>query len=59
MPKNKDTNTLKPNGFRIVVDYNSIKGNSEKCRIYLKSVPAGTRNARMELSEIDYLIEQT
>lgn len=59
MPKNLDSKGLLPNGFRLIVDYNEIIGHpSEKCRLYLRATPAGVRNARPEVSEVDYLIEQ-
>lgn len=59
MPKNLATKTLLPTGFRVVADYNAITANtSEKCRISLRSVPAGVRNARLDVYEVDYLIEK-
>ena len=45
--------------FAVVVDYNELVGNpSDKCRIYLKTCPHGVRNARLQISQVDYLIEQ-
>ena len=58
MPKNIETKTLLPTGFKLVADYNNISNKEEKCKIYLRSVPNGIRNARPEVSEVDYLIEQ-
>lgn len=59
MPKNVETKTLLPTGFKVTADYNSIvKRHSDKCPIYLRSVPAGVRNARLETTEVDYLLEQ-
>ena len=31
---------------------------SEKCNIYLRSVPHGVRNARISVNQVDYLIEE-
>lgn len=58
MPKSPDKKELMPNGFRVVVDYNEILQNpSENCRVHLRAVPNGVRDARLELNEVDYLIE--
>ena len=41
-----------------MADYQEIKQNpSEKCRIYLKDVPAGISRAKLETTMVDYLIE--
>jgi len=59
MPKNMTTKELMPDGFHVVADYNAITTNSsDKCRIYLRSVPGGIRNARLDVNEVDYLIEK-
>ena len=58
MPKNRDTKQLLPTGFRVVADYNSLKDNqSDKCHLILASTPSGVRNARLMVSEVDYLLE--
>ena len=45
--------------FSVVVDYNELITNpSDKCNIYLKSSPHGVRNAQLQISQVDYLIEQ-
>lgn len=45
--------------FMVVVDYNELMQNpSDKCKIYLKTSPHGVRNARLQMSQVDYLIEQ-
>ncbi len=45
--------------FTVVVDYNEIMQHpSDKCNLYLKSSPHGVRNARLQISQVDYLIEQ-
>ena len=49
---------LKPSDFTVVADYNDIINHpTEKCHIYLKSVPRGISRARLEVSMVDYLIE--
>ena len=49
---------LRPQDFTVVVDYNDIKNNpSEKCDIHLKDVPSGISRARLETTQVDYLIE--
>lgn len=45
--------------FSVVVDYNEIASHpSDKCRIHLRTSPHGVRNVRMEIQQVDYLIEQ-
>lgn len=45
--------------FKIVADYNSLTGAvGEKCVIRLVAVSEKVSNARLEVSEVDYLIEQ-
>ena len=49
---------LRPQDFTVVVDYNDIKNNpAEKCDIHLKDVPSGISRARLETTQVDYLIE--
>ena len=49
---------LRPQDFTVVVDYNDIKNNpSEKCDIHLTDVPSGISRARLETTQVDYLIE--
>lgn len=49
---------LRPQDFTVVADYNDIKNNpSEKCDIHLKDVPSGISRARLETTQVDYLIE--
>ena len=49
---------LRPEDFTIVADYNEIKRHpSEKCRITLKNVPPGISRARLDVTLVDYLIE--
>ena len=49
---------LQPTDFTVVADYNEIINHpTEKCHIYLKNVPRGISRARLEISMVDYLIE--
>ena len=51
--------TIRPEGFKVVADYNEMTASpSEKCNIYLRSVPHGVRNARISVNQVDYLIEE-
>ena len=51
--------TIRPEGFKVVADYKEVTANpSEKCNIYLRSVPHGVRNARISVNQVDYLIEE-
>lgn len=45
--------------FSVVVDYNEVAAHpSDKCNIYLRVSPHGVRKARLDISQVDYLIEQ-
>ena len=45
--------------FRIVADYAEFgKRVSQKCNIYLTTEPKGISNTRLEVSQVDYLIEE-
>lgn len=45
--------------FRIVADYAEFgKSTSQKCNIYLTTTPKGISNPRLEVSQVDYLIEE-
>ena len=49
---------LRPEDFTVVADYNEIlRHPSEKCRITLKDVPPGISRARLDVTLVDYLIE--
>ena len=44
--------------FRVEADYSDIEAHpSEKCSLSLVAMPQGVRNPRLEISEVDYLIE--
>lgn len=50
---------LTANDFTVVVDYNEIAQHpSDKCNIYLKSVPHGISRASLSVTQVDYLIEE-
>lgn len=45
--------------FAVVVDYNElIEHSSDKCNIHLRQCPQGVRNARLQMTQVDYLIEE-
>lgn len=45
--------------FKVIADYNEIIAKpSEKCNIYLRTMPHAVRNARLSVSQVDYLIEE-
>ena len=50
---------LHPEDFTVVADYHELtSSSSEKCHIYLKDSPSGISRARLEISYVDYLIEE-
>ena len=54
----KKYQNLTSKDFRIVADYNELSQNpSSKCNIYLDEMPAGISNARLDVTQVDYLIE--
>lgn len=59
MPKNVTTKNLLPVGFRVVANYNTIAANpTDKCHLTLMATPERIRNARLDITEVDYLIEK-
>ena len=45
--------------FTVIADYNELVNNpSEKCHIILKDSPSGISRARLDISYVDYLIEE-
>lgn len=49
---------LSRNDFLVEADYHEIETQpSEKCKIYLRSVPHGVTRATLSVQEVDYLIE--
>ena len=50
--------TLRPDDFTVIADYREIMQKpSEKCNIYLRTVPHGISRATLETKQVDYLIE--
>ena len=50
---------IKPDQFRVEADYNDLIARSaDKCNLFLRKVPVGVKNARLEVAQVDYLIEQ-
>lgn len=50
---------IKPDQFRVEADYDDLIAHpSEKCSLFLRKVPVGVKNARLEVEQVDYLIEQ-
>lgn len=55
----KTYQTLSANDFLVVADYNEIRSNpSPKCNIYLKKTPPGISKATLNVTQLDYLIEE-
>lgn len=51
--------SISPEQFAVVVDYNEIIDHpSDKCSIHLRETPQGVRNARLKITQVDYLIEE-
>ena len=49
---------ISANQFRVEADYSDIEAHpSEKCSLSIVGMPQGVRNPRLEISEVDYLIE--
>ena len=54
----KKYHSLSAKDFRIVADYNEFSQNpSTKCNIYLEEAPDGISNPRLDVTQVDYLIE--
>ena len=50
---------LNPEDFIVVADYKELSKNpSEKCKIYLMKSPSGISRAHLDITEVDYLIEE-
>lgn len=51
--------SLRPEQFVVVADYREILSKpSEKCNLYLQSVPGGISRATLDVKQVDYLIEE-
>lgn len=50
---------VRPEQFVVVADYNELAADpSPKCRLHLRVMPHGVRNASLDMQQVDYLIEQ-
>ena len=50
--------SIRPELFKVEADYWEIQSRpSDKCALHLRSVPYGVRNARLDPTQVDYLIE--
>lgn len=51
--------SITPDKFKVVADYNELVASpSDKCNIYLRETPHGAWNARINVNQVDYLIEE-
>lgn len=50
---------IKPESFKVVADYSELAAHpSDKCTIYLRTSPHDVSKAHLEISQVDYLIEE-
>ena len=50
---------VRPSDFSVVVDYKEIAAHpSDKCKLYLRARSRFVTNASLDVSQVDYLIEQ-
>lgn len=50
---------IRPENFTVIVDYNEIASHpSDKCNLYLRTIPHGVNRVRLSIKQVDYLIEQ-
>lgn len=51
--------SLQPESFVVIADYDEIQQKqSEKCNLYLRTVPQGVSRAALSVKQVDYLIEE-
>lgn len=50
---------IKPDGFEVVANYDSLKTGSSRCHLYIKSIPDGVQNVRLTSDEVEYVIENS
>ena len=51
--------SINPTDFQVVVDYRDIiEKPSDKCTLYLRAFPHGVTKPRLDITEVDYLVEQ-
>lgn len=51
-------NNITSDDFIVVVDYNTIKSDDQKCRLQLREYPEGVSNVKVNPELADYVIEQ-
>lgn len=51
-------NSITSDDFIVVVDYNTIKSDDQKCRLQLREIPEGVSNVKVNPELADYVIEQ-
>lgn len=50
---------IKPEQFKVIVDYNDLMDHpSDKCNIYLRAYPHSITKVHLDMTKVDYLIEQ-
>ncbi|MBR1469839.1 MAG: YbbR-like domain-containing protein [Prevotella sp.] len=50
---------IKPEQFLVEADFRElVDKHPEKCPLYLRKIPSGVKNAQLEITQVDYLIEQ-
>ena len=50
---------LNPSQFSVVADYNEImRKSSDKCSLIIKKFPHGVKRPRLDVSKVDYIIEE-
>lgn len=55
----KNYQGLKPDDFKVVADYNEFSNSTlPKCNIYLRDLPPNISRARLNTTQVDYLIEE-
>lgn len=50
--------SVHPDHFRVTADYNDIVDHPAKCPIRVKMAPRQVKNVRLEIAQVDYLVEQ-
>ncbi len=50
---------ISPDNFSAEVDYDEIRDSGQdKCTVHLRTIPSGVREPRMNVTQVDYLIEE-
>jgi len=51
--------SIRAEDFRVEADYQEIAASdSDKCNIYLRKKPSNVKSAQLDISQVDYLVEQ-